>query len=235
MTVLFEGIRALRQSDAVIDTLIAPREEEVFSLLEKYIAEIEYFNPAFGLVGAKDRRELIIKHILDSLAPLGIIRRLLEEQQQAENAAWAPWIADIGSGAGLPGIPLAIALPKVSLALIERMGRRANFLRNTQAALGLGNVIIEEGEMEKIGRKPVMAGRFSLITFRAFRPLDIKILKALFRFCGRGGKLAAYKGRAEKIKTEMAALAEPVRRWEMLPCPVPMLNEERHLLVISAD
>ena len=122
---------------------------------------------------------------------------------------------------------MAIALPQVNFTLIERMGRRAGFLRNTEAILGLSNVTVEEGEMEQ--SEP---GRYSLVTFRAFRPLEPKILKGLFRLCAEGGTLAAYKGRRVKIEEEMAALEQPAGKWEIIPCPVPMLDEERHVLVI---
>ena len=224
-TILEKGILALRQSDGDIEALAAPRHGEIVSLLERYIAEIELFNPAYGLVGTADRQELVIKHILDSLAPLGIIRRLLKAAALPKTAA--PQIADAGSGAGLPGIPLAIALPQYEFTLIERMGRRTGFLWNTKAGLGLSNVVVEEGEIERTA-----PGRFALITFRAFKPLEPKLLKALFRACAPDGCLAAYKGRSEKITEEMAPVEKLCGSWEALPCPVPFLEEERHLVII---
>jgi 16S rRNA (guanine527-N7)-methyltransferase len=220
-TILFEGIQTLRQNDGDIDNLIAPRQAEIAGLFAKYIAEIELFNPAYGLVGTNDPQELVIKHILDSLAPLGIMCRLLAHNDM-------PQIADVGSGAGLPGIPLAIVLPQIKFTLIERMGRRAGFLRNTRAALALSNVTVEETEMESAA-----PGRFTLITFRAFRPLEPKLLKGLFRLCAENGALAAYKGRHEKIKEEMTPLTAFCGSWEAIPCPVPFLDEERHLAVIQ--
>lgn len=221
---LSRGLRQLCHEDPGADSLITPRWEEVISLLARYIAEIERFNPIWSLVGTNDRRELVIRHILDSLAPLGIISRKI-------TAYHLPRIADVGSGAGLPGIPLAVALPQVQFTLIERMGRRAGFLRGALTALGLSNTVIEEKEMEK-----TMPGRFSLVTFRAFRPLEPKNFKKLFRLCGEGGILAAYKGRRSKTEAEMAALETALPnmagRWELIPCPVPMLDEERHILFI---
>jgi len=218
------GLKLLCRSDPCIENIIAPRREEIFSLLARYIAEIEARNPALNIVGTNDRRELIVRHILDSLAPLGIMSRFL-----ANDAV--TFAADVGSGAGLPGIPLAIALPRAHFTLIERSGRRANFLRNTRTALGLENITVEEGEMEK-----ARPGRFSLVTFRAFRPLEPKIYKKLHRLCTEDGVLAAYKGRLEKIQAEMTALEGALPavagNWELLPCPVPALDEQRHLVVI---
>jgi 16S rRNA (guanine527-N7)-methyltransferase len=214
---LQEGIAALSQNDKDIERLIAPRAEEFISRLTGYINEIELFNEAYGLVGTANTEELVIKHILDSLAPLGIISRLLTEQR--------PQIADAGSGAGLPGIPLALALPDFDFTLIERMGRRAGFLWNTKASLGISNITVEEGELEKTSPE-----RFRLVTFRAFKPLETKLLKTLFKVCVKGGIIAAYKGRREKIEQEMMSLD---CGWETLPYKVPFLDEERHLLVIK--
>jgi 16S rRNA (guanine527-N7)-methyltransferase len=226
MDILSDGIQALRRQDQDIERLFAPRYEECISLLNRYISEIELFNPAYGLVGTSDTEELIIKHILDSLAPVGVLSRLLDELC-ADNASM-PRIADAGSGAGLPGIPLAIAFPNRDVTLIERMGRRAGFLLNTKAALGLSNVTVEEGELEKTA-----PGRFNLVTFRAFKPLEPKLLKTLSRTCADGGIIAAYKGRREKIEQEMAPLEKHCGQWEAVPCNVPFLNEERHLLIIK--
>ena len=194
--------------------------------MEKYLVEIEEHNPAMSLIGTNDRRELVLKHLLDSLAPLGIILRKCHCQKTRQFS-----IADIGSGAGLPGIPLAIALPGAQVTLVERKGKRAEFLRNTIAALGLVNTSVEEEEMEKI-----KTGRFDLVTCRAFSPLENKIFKKMFRLCREGGILSAYKGKRSKIDAEMAALEQALPnlagKWEALPCPVPMLEEERHFLII---
>jgi 16S rRNA (guanine527-N7)-methyltransferase len=224
-SLLADGIKALRQNDKTIESLLAPRSDEIICLLERYIQEIELFNSAYGLVAVENAQELVIKHILDSLAPLGIIARLLSGSTNGIKNGRAR-IADAGSGAGLPGIPLAIALPELDFTLIERMGRRAGFLFNTGAVLKLANITVEEGELEKTKKE-----QFSLVTFRAFKPLDLKFLKTLFNALTENGIIAAYKGKPEKIKTEMAPLKNYCH-WEALPCPVPFLDEERHLLII---
>jgi 16S rRNA (guanine527-N7)-methyltransferase len=230
--ILAAGLEELRKGDGDIEALLGNRFETVSVLLERYMAEIERFNPAYGLVGAKDRRELTVKHILDSLAPLGIIYRLLKQGPEGTGQTPCPGegsgkIADAGSGAGLPGIPLAISLPDCRFTLIERMGRRAGFLRNTLAVLALANAETEEKETERAA-----PGRFRLITFRAFRPSEPAILKGLFRLLAPGGVLAAYKGRRDKIEAEMLTAEKLTGGWEALPCPVPFLDEERHLVII---
>jgi 16S rRNA (guanine527-N7)-methyltransferase len=226
--ILRDGLAKLCENDTDTAALINPRFETTASLLEKYIAEIELFNGAYGLVSVESREELVTRHILDSLAPLGIITRAIAGLS-------SPAIADAGSGAGLPGIPLAICLENTRVTLIERMGRRAGFLRNTLAILGLENLEAEEKEMEK-----AEAGRFDMVVFRAFRPLDLTIYRALSRLLRNNGVLAAYKGRKSSVTAEMQSLETALTAgpqgspppWEALPCPVPFLNEERRLVLI---
>ncbi|MDR1804191.1 MAG: 16S rRNA (guanine(527)-N(7))-methyltransferase RsmG [Treponema sp.] len=204
-------------------------QDKILPLLLSYIKEIELFNPAYSLVKVKDRRELVVRHILDSLAPLSVIRHTLGPAFEQK----PPLIADVGSGAGLPGIPLAICMGGAEFTLIERMGRRAGFLRDALAVLGLPNVRVEEAEMEKFSLPA--ADRFDLIVFRAFRPLEPAILKSLFKLLAPGGALAAYKGRRQTIEEEMSR-APPAawenHPWELVPLEVPFLEEERHLLII---
>jgi 16S rRNA (guanine527-N7)-methyltransferase len=219
-TVLEEGIALLCRGDGDIQELLGGGNTgRTLPLLNKYVEVIERFNPSLSLVSATEHRELVIRHILDSLAPLGVLRRLVRLTSLQ--------VADVGSGAGLPGIPLAIALPDCFFTLIERKTRRAEFLRNTLSVLGLPNAAVEEREMEKAPRF-----RFGIITFRAFRPLEPAILKRLFRLLVSGGALAAYKGRQEKIAAEMRDVSDLIGSWEVIPCPVPFLDEERHLVII---
>jgi len=199
-------------------------EGRILPQLERYIEEIELFNHAYGLVKVRNREELIVKHILDSLASLKVLFDLSKNIANFK-------IADIGSGAGLPGIPLAVCLPHAAFTLVERMGRRAGFLRDAVAVLGLPNVTVEEAEMEKIA--PSGDEGFDLIVFRAFRPLDSAILKGLFSLLKPSGFLAAYKGRRQAIDEEMAGLQN--LSWEMVPLEVPFLAEERHLVLIKKD
>ncbi|MCL2880483.1 MAG: 16S rRNA (guanine(527)-N(7))-methyltransferase RsmG [Treponema sp.] len=238
--IIDEGLDVLCQNDPDARILVAPRRDAIVKLLCAYISEIESQNPALGLVGTNDRQELIRRHILDSLAPLGLFSRLLQKQGRGGNTR----CADVGSGAGLPGIPLAIAAPQMNFTLIERMGRRANFLRGTLAALDIANATVAEANLEQIAHNIMAANapRFDLVTFRAFKPLEPKIMKSLFRICAPNGVIAAYKGRREKIDAEISALEQffvgsckskiPVPVCEVIPCPTPLLAEERHMVVI---
>ena len=243
---LKQGLEILCKNNN-IKSHISPHFDNVVLLLNRYIKEIETFNSIYGLVGTNDTNELIIKHILDSLAPLGIIYKLLNKTsllplrvpvplcEISANCVSVPLcdsstinIADIGSGAGLPGIPLSIVLNQCNFTLIERMGRRAGFLLNTKALLALSNVTIEEGDMEK-----TTPGCFDLVTFRAFKPMEPKLLKYLFKACKPGGIIAAYKGKIDKINEEMSLIEAQNIDWQVIPYSVPFLEEERHLLIIK--
>jgi len=229
MDKLTEGLLQLCGADPVISTLIKPRLSVIKDSLNAYMEEIDRFNAAYGLVKTTSREELIVKHILDSLSPLGLLAEdgACNGSCRAEKGRRRSF-ADAGSGAGLPGIPLAICLPDFQFTLIERMGRRAGFLRNVAAVLGLSNCAVEEAEIEKAA-----PGRFETVTFRAFHPLTAELLKHLFRLLAPGGRLAAYKGRKEKIEAEIAEAGLVGKEVNVIPLTVPFLNEERRLVIID--
>jgi len=241
MELLSEGLERICLGDKTAALLVKPRLAEITGLLAGYINEIERFNPVYGLVKTDGSREmLIVKHILDSLAPLGHIARFLMFPGEIP-ALSGKKAADAGSGAGLPGIPLAICLPKVRFTLIERMKRRAGFLRNVLAVLGSGvsgglsHVTVEETELEKV------QGGFNLVTFRALSPLEPGFTASLLRLLPEtGGIIAAYKGRHSTAEAELknlatqGALAAQPYTTKLIPLAVPFLDEERCLAVIAS-
>jgi len=194
---------------------------ELFAKLAAYIAEIERLNPSLGLVGASGD-ELVVKHILDSLAPIGIIRGLLGRRAR-------PRIADLGSGAGLPGVPLALALPDAEVALIDRMTRRTDFLRSLLELLPLPNAEVIEAQVEQV------RGNYDLVAFRAFRPFEPKLFKRIFSLCGPEGAVIAYKGKAEKARAELAEIAGMYSSAEVVPISVPFLPDERCVVVMRRE
>ena len=108
---------------------------EIESKIEKYISNLQEFNAKFDLVNTDDHDEIVIKHILDSLSAVPELCREISER--FSNIGDDFVIADIGSGAGLPGIPLSIVLPSFNFLLVERMTKRCAFLENCRALLGL--------------------------------------------------------------------------------------------------
>ncbi len=186
------------------------------SQLERYILEIELWNAAYGLVNDSGD-SLIIRHILDSLAAYPDIAALNPAN-----------LADAGSGAGLPGIPLAIMLPQTALSLIERSGKRCLFLSNQKALLKLQNLDIREKDI------CATKGPFELVCFRAFRPLEKPIIDELLALLGPGGRLAAYKGKRSKIDEELAGIASYNLDADIRKLEVPGLEEEeRHLVLLK--
>lgn len=214
-----------------------PPEGALADSLARYTAEIELWNPQYGLVRASGD-ELITKHILDSLAAAASIRALADSIRTSRSAgAAAPSfglpaprlrLADIGSGAGLPGIPLALAFPEFDVSLIERMGKRVRFLENEKARLGLSTVSIVEKEVERVDTS------YDIIVFRAFRPFERKLFSSVFALCEPDGYIAAYKGRKEKAEAELPEIKGLYTSASIVPLKVPFLDEERCLVVLSA-
>lgn len=216
---LSQGLKQLGFSQEKIDFLL-PK-------MDSYIRELILFNSAYNLTNTSDYEELAVFHILDSLAAVQNIVALAQKLDKGD----CLHIADIGSGGGLPGIPLAAALPEYDFFLVERMDKRCAFLENEAAILGLKNVKIIKSEAERIN-----ADSFDIAVFRAFRPLDKKMIKTLLNLIKRGGFLAAYKAKIENIKTEMKGISDIVKDYQIFPLSVPFLPEhERNLIVIPKD
>lgn len=211
--------------------LSLPPDGPLSSRLLRYAAEIEAWNPAYGLVGASGD-ELIVKHLLDSLAPLKTIQELLEGIASARSPGALSKdrpelrLADLGTGAGLPGIPLALALPETRVALVDRMTRRIRFLEAMRDQLPLPNVDIVEEQVEHA------RGRWDLLTFRAFRPFERKLFKRVFALCEPDGFVVAYKGKADKAQAELAEIEGLYSSAEIRPVTVPFLDDERCLVVL---
>jgi len=183
--------------------------------LRRFVTELALWNPKYGLLA--DIGDVISRHVLDSLAALKYI-----EELEPRN------LADIGSGAGFPGIPLAIWLEDVDFALIERSGKRAGFLRTVSLILGLRNVNIVEMPVERFSG----CGRFDVLTLRAFSKIDSRLLSILGRFLTSDGTIVAYKGRESSVRRELSALEGYAARCEFRRLEIPGLNEQRHLAMI---
>ena len=221
---LRDGLAALEipASDTVLDGIRVRGAASLEGRLSRYMDELELFNRVFDLVGADSREGLVVRHILDSLSPWKLLVPLL-------SGISAPHIADAGTGAGLPGIPLSLLFPDIPVTLIERMSRRCSFLQNFCALLSLDNASVLESSIEEAPE-----GAYSLVIFRAFRPLDKKMYQSLDRLLAENGHLAAWKGKKEKIDEEMSQISEVTGDWNVIPAPVPFLDEhERHLITIA--
>ncbi|QSI04460.1 16S rRNA (guanine(527)-N(7))-methyltransferase RsmG [Treponema pedis] len=219
---------------------IEDKEGKSSELLLLYLKEIKMFNTGFNLVKVKDDKELVISHILDSLSAYKFfnaeIQSLIKKSQTKID------IADAGSGAGFPGIPLACLFssfsesernsertsPCVLFTLIERMKKRASFLQNVKAVLNLANIQVLEDEAENSPQN-----KFDIVTCRAFRTLDKHILHTLLNCTKQNGKLFLYKATEEKINEETELIKKENLKFKVEKLIVPFLKKERNLLIVE--
>ena len=202
-------------------------------LLNLYMRELKMFNASFNLVKVKDDEELIVAHILDSLSAWRFFYNETKNTNEALLTSEPFYIADAGTGAGFPGVPLAtlfISLGNldVKLSLIERMQKRCTFLENIKAVLQLNNTEIIESEAEKAPQN-----KFDIVTCRAFRTLDKHILNTLLNLARPKGKLFLYKAMEEKINEETELIKKEGLNYKTEKLDVPFLKKERHLLIIE--
>ena len=221
MDLLKEGLEKLEIPENIIS--------DIMPKMEAYIKEIILYNSAYNLTNTSDHDELVIRHILDSLAPYKIINKIIvEKQSQCQETGEEILVGDIGSGGGLPGIPLSSVFPRVSFNLVERMSKRCAFLENCSAVLSLHNVDVINSEAEKVPKES-----YDIVTFRAFRPLDKKMTKTLLSMTKEGGVLCAYKAKKENIIEEMNGIKDLIKEYKIEELSVPFLEEtERNLVLI---
>ena len=194
------GLRALGLESALATPLLA------------YLALLARWNATYNLTAIRDPREMLVKHLLDSLA----MHAHLDGIES---------LADLGTGPGLPGIPLAIARPGLQVTLVESNGKKARFLREAARQLKLGNASVVESRIETFDA----AGRFDAITARALATLPL-ILQLGGHLLQPQGRLLAMKGVVPD--DEIAALPAGWRVAAVHPLRVPGLDAERHLVEI---
>lgn len=199
------GLDALRLDRALAEPLLA------------YLALLLRWNAAYNLTAIRDPREMVAKHLLDSLAMHGATAAL---------AAAGGSLADLGTGAGFPGIPLAIAQPGLQVALVESNGKKARFLREAVRSLGLANARAVESRIEAFDAPAT----FDAITARALATLPL-ILELGGHLLKPDGVLLAMKGVVPA--DEIAALPPGWRVNGIQPLAVPGLAAERHLVVVG--
>lgn len=205
-----------------LEQLNIPFSPEQLHKVEIFLEELERWNRRYGFVARRDpahrridREQLIVRHVLDSLAAWPTVRSFAQRRQ----------IADVGSGAGFPGIPLAVFLPDSRFTLLEPSAKKAAFLRNASILADLENVEVVETRLEKARR------RFDLVVFRAFSPLP-RALGDLQRILEPNGVIVAYKGKRSRIMEELDACGLDAKTLDIVAIHVPFLKEERHLVII---
>ena len=198
---LRDGLRALSlDADALTPSLRA------------YLALLVRWNATYNLTAIRDPREMVTKHLLDSLV-------------MAPFVPDAP-LADLGTGPGLPGIPLAIARPGCTVTLVESNGKKARFLREAVRTLKLTNARIAESRAEALAEP----GAYAAITARALATLD-RIIEVGGHLLGPDGQLLAMK--AGTVAEEAAALPTGWRLAAVHELCVPGLDATRQLAVVE--
>jgi 16S rRNA (guanine527-N7)-methyltransferase len=177
-----------------------------------YLALLDRWNRTYNLTAIRDPREMVGKHLLDSLAMHPYLA--------------AGSLADLGTGAGLPGIPLALAKPALQVTLVESNGKKARFLREAVRTLGLANARVAESRAEVLNEP----GAYDVITARALATLPL-IIELGGHLLKPGGRLLAMKGAVPD--DEIASLPAGWRVEHVRPLTVPGLAAERHLVVVG--
>ena len=180
--------------------------------LLKLVDELEHGNAQFNLTAIRDRLGMLRKHVLDSLT--------LQPYLRGER------VADIGTGAGFPGLPLAIINPQRRFTLVEATGKKARFVEQTSERLGLSNVQVAQVRAE---------------SYRPFELFDTEVARALSsladfaayagHLCVPGGRLLAMKGK--RPDEEISALPKSFRVLAVHRLKVPGLADERHLVEMA--
>jgi 16S rRNA (guanine527-N7)-methyltransferase len=183
------------------------------SLLD-YLALLQKWNKVYNLTAVREAPRMVSQHLLDCLAVAPHVG--------------AAAILDVGSGAGLPGIPLALVLPDSRVTLLEANHKKAAFLKQAQIELNLGNVevVCERVEAWRPGR------RYEIVVSRAFSDLA-EFVKLAGRHVAPGGRLAAMKGIFPH--EEIAQLPQGWRLQQAVELTVPALRAQRHLLLLAPD
>ncbi len=198
---LSEGLAALGLDlpDAAQHQLLAFRD-----LLLKW-------NRTYNLTALRDPEQAISHHLLDSLAILPHV---------GPGA-----LLDVGSGGGLPGIPLAIARPELAVSMVDTVQKKATFLQQAAIELGLKNVSAHHARVEE------MRGQYAQISSRAFAEIGL-FISLTRHLLAPGGRWLAMKG--VRPDQELQALPADITVEAIIPLTVPGLDAERHLIILKA-
>ncbi len=182
-------------------------------LLMEYVTELMNWNRVYNLTSVRKPTDIVTRHILDSLT---ILPHLQGER-----------ILDIGTGAGLPGIPLAIACPEREFVLLDSSSKKLRFVQQTLGILNLDNVTLVDSRVEDYQPDEL----FDTIVCRAFSDLP-DFYRYAARLCNDDGRMLAMKG--VYPMTEVECLEDKSVIDEVVALKVPGLDAERHLVIMHS-
>lgn len=189
--------------------------------LELFLQEMGRWNQVHNLTAIEDQKDSVRLHLIDSIAVLPILREFLK--------APAPKIADLGSGGGLPAIPIAILQPEWHLTLIEAVRKKTAFLQHVRGKLKLKNIEVLSERVENVALQ--QTGQFDAVISRAFTNLA-RFLELSLPLLKPGGLAFAMK--SKRADEEMADVDKD--KWRLLAdqaLHIPNLDVERRLLVLA--
>ncbi|EHJ0339898.1 16S rRNA (guanine(527)-N(7))-methyltransferase RsmG [Salmonella enterica] len=182
--------------------------------LVAYVDMLHKWNKAYNLTSVRDPAEMVVRHILDSI----VVAPYLQGQR----------FIDVGTGPGLPGIPLAIVLPDAHFTLLDSLGKRVRFLRQVQHELKLENITPVQSRVEAYPSEPPFDGVIS----RAFASLN-DMVSWCHHLPGEKGRFYALKGQLPE--DEIASLPDDFSVESVEKLRVPQLEGERHLVIIKSN
>ena len=192
---------------------------------ERYYRELVDWNKRMNLTRITDYEEVQTKHFLDSLTLVKVLKQPDSDFK----------LIDVGSGAGIPGIPLKILFPQIRLVLLDSAAKKAKFLYHVIQELGLAGVEIVVGRAEEVAHREEYRDRFPLVVSRGVAPL-VTLVELTLPFCLTGGKFVAQKKGAIEEEVSNAGRAITVlggRLREVEEIDLPELPDKRYLVIID--
>lgn len=186
-----------------------------------YIREFEKWNKAYNLSAVRDIQQMVARHLLDSLSVVPWLK-----VQEKKNFPLTRMI-DVGTGGGLPGIPLAIMFPEKQFTLLDSNGKKTRFLFHVKTLLGLTNVTVENRRVEEFAP----AEKFEGVISRAFASLQ-DMTEGCASLIQPGGIFLAMKGLFPE--DELAPISDKIDLLETIKLVVAETDGERHLLILRA-
>ena len=205
---------------AAAEELGVPLSLSQADLLARYAALLQQWNAVHNLTSLGSPAEILTHHLLDSLAILPSIDDIVGQKPLS--------VLDVGSGGGLPGIPLAVARPAFDVTLIDKVGKKVAFLTQAALELALPNAHALHGRVEAIALP-----RFTLVVSRAFASLAqfVAVTKGAV---AADGWWAAMKGALPRAELDALRTAHPeVRVVDAIRLRIPRLEAERHLILLQ--